>query len=253
MILHHLVTNGYQGTVTRKQRAAPCSPPRQTWTGFTRTENPEVPLSFTLCPLKKAVRGLKNTALIPPGSRSHPFPSPRPSLPCPPHAAAPREPLQAGPGWGPATTATTTCGRRPRPCPERPAGARRPRRRALTAGRSGMGGTRGSEEHRDRRDSRSRSAATAAAVASCFDVSGTVARPAPGALRLRGPHPAPAAGRAGRAGRGAGSAAGAGVLPGIKLAGCVRFQVSLGVWGAHLCSWSVRLGVWGGHCGVREK
>lgn len=203
MILHHLVTNGYQGTITRKQSCSVLPPaPNLNW--FHPHAEPRSAFKFHVMSAEESGTGTRKYSTHPPGSRSHPFPSLPPSVrPSRAHPTPqrPESPFRQGRAGGPQQP-RATCGHRPLPCPERPSGARRPRRRALTAGRSGTGGTPGSEEHGDRRDSRSRSAATAAAVASCFDVSGTVARPPPAHRACAGPTQRRPRGGRGGAGRG---------------------------------------------------
>lgn len=224
-------------------------PPRQTWTGFPRTQNREVSLSFAFRPAKRAVLRWDNTALIPPGHRIHPFPCFLPSFlpsvhPSRARHSAPRAPAGTA-ELGPRRNRGHV--RAPPPAVSRaPAGPRRPRRRALTAGGPGRAG------HRDRRDTGSRSAATAAAVAECFDVSEAVARPAPGAVRLRGLHPRPP-GRGREQVRWVLACRRVLCSVGIKLAGCARFKISPGFWVQKYARKSMRLGVWGGHWGVHKK
>lgn len=110
MTLHHFVTNGYQGAITRKQRELFRVPPRaklELVSPARRTK--KCLLSFALRSLKRAVSGLKIQHPCPREAGDIPFtpsfrPSVRPSLPCPPPYPTPpqrpREPPRTGPGWG---------------------------------------------------------------------------------------------------------------------------------------------------------
>lgn len=99
-------------------------------------------------------------------------------LPATPPPTAPGAP-RAGPGRGQEQEQE-----RERERPRRAPGARRGSG-GPAAGLSPPVGP-GWAGHGDRRDSGSGSAPTGAAAAACYDVSGTAARPAPGALRMRG-------------------------------------------------------------------
>lgn len=251
MTLHHFVTNGYQGAITRKQRELFRVPPRaklELVSPARRTK--KCLLSFALRSLKRAVSGLENTAPVPPGSRRYPFhsflPSFRPSVPpvpaTLPHTATapPRAPADRA-GLGPPRIRGPRAGTAPGRAPGAPR-----ERGGPAAGLSPPVGP-GRAGHRDRQDTGSRSAATTAAVANCFDVSKAVARPAPRALRLRGsggPHPGGGPPRGGRGGaRGRGRVSAPGGVSGMTVVGMCSLPNQPGVWGTEVCPESMRLGV----------
>lgn len=146
MILHHLVTNGYQGTITRKQSCSVLPPaPNLNW--FHPHAEPRSAFKFHVMSAEESGTGTRKYSTHPPGSRSHPFPSLPPSVPPvpTPRRSAPRAPSGRA-GLGARNNRGPRAATAPYHAPSAPRGRGGP-----AAGLSPPVGP-GRAEHRDRRN-----------------------------------------------------------------------------------------------------